>query len=218
MQQVAHFIFDLDGTITHPQPGIVGGYRNAFQLLGLGNKTDDELVPLIGPPLRHVFSKQYGLSEEQTLLGIQYYREYYYQQGGMYEALLFEGMKTLLHTLKENKKTLHIATNKGMLVDKILAHFDVLEYFTTIEHYNEEKGVTTKEQMIENILQAHQIENKNLVVMVGDREHDLSAAKNIGIPSIGVLYGFGDRAELEKFNPLYLVNSVAELHTVLLPI
>ena len=54
--------------------------------------------------------------------------------------------------------------------------------------------------------------------MVGDREHDLSAAKNIGIPSIGVLYGFGDRAELEKFNPLYLVNSVAELHTVLLPI
>jgi phosphoglycolate phosphatase len=210
-----HFIFDLDGTITHPQPGIVGGYRYAFNKLGFPDKPDEELIPLIGPPLKYVFSTIYRLSEEQTESGIRYYREYYYGQGGMYEAIIFEGMKDLFHSLKARQKTLHIATNKALQVDKILSHFDVLEYFTTIEHYNEEKGVTTKEKMIENIVQQHRIQNKNHVVMIGDREHDLSAARSAGVQAVGVLYGFGNKEELEKCLPKYIVHNVAELHSVL---
>jgi phosphoglycolate phosphatase len=33
--------------------------------------------------------------------------------------------------------------------------------------------------------------------MIGDREHDVRAARRTGVHSIGVLYGFGSRAELE---------------------
>lgn len=210
-----HFIFDLDGTITHPQPGIVGGYRYAFNKLGFPDKTDEELIPLIGPPLKYVFSKMYRLPDEQTQAGIEYYREYYYNQGGMYEAIIFEGMKELLQSLKNKNKSLHIATNKALQVDKILAYFDVLDYFTHIEHYNEEKNVVDKETMISNILEKENIRNKNNVVMIGDREHDLSAARNVGVQSVGVLYGFGKKDELEKCLPKYIVHNVAELHSVL---
>jgi len=210
-----HFIFDLDGTITNPQLGIVGGYRYAFDKLGFPNKSDEELVALIGPPLKYVFSKMYGFSEEDSILGVNYYREYYYGQGGMYDAIIFDGMKALFQSLKDKNKTLHIATNKGLHVDKILEHFGVLEFFTSIEHYNEEKDVLNKETMIENILQNENIQDKNNVVMIGDRDHDLGAAKTIGIPSIGVLYGFGNKEELEKCHPKYLANNVAELHQFL---
>lgn len=210
-----HFIFDLDGTITNPQSGIVGGYRYAFDKLGFPNKSDEELVALIGPPLKYVFSKIYGFSEEDSVLGVQYYREYYYGQGGMYDAVIFDGMKALFQSLKDKNKILHIATNKGLHVDKILEHFGVLEFFTSIEHYNEEKNVLNKETMIENILQHENIQDKNNVVMIGDRDHDLGAAKTIGIPSVGVLYGFGNKQELEKCHPKYLANNVAELHQFL---
>jgi len=210
-----HFIFDLDGTITNPQLGIVGGYRYAFDKLGFPNKSDEELVALIGPPLKYVFSKMYGFSEEDSILGVNYYREYYYGQGGMYDAIIFDGMKALFQSLKDKNKTLHIATNKGLHVDKILEHFGVLEFFTSIEHYNEEKDVLNKETMIENILQNENIQDKNNVVMIGDRDHDLGAAKTIGIPSVGVLYGFGNKEELEKCHPKYLANNVAELHQFL---
>jgi phosphoglycolate phosphatase len=210
-----HFIFDLDGTITNPQPGIVGGYRYAFDKLGFPNKSEEELVALIGPPLKYVFSKMYNFSEEDSILGVNYYREYYYGQGGMYDAIIFDGMKALFQSLKDKNKTLHIATNKGLHVDKILEHFGVLEFFTSIEHYNEEKDVLNKETMIENILQNENIQDKNNVVMIGDRDHDLGAAKTIGIPSIGVLYGFGNKEELEKCHPKYLANNVAELHQFL---
>jgi phosphoglycolate phosphatase len=63
----------------------------------------------------------------------------------------------------------------------------------------------------------HQIENKDVVVMIGDREHDLSAAKNMGIHAVGVLYGFGSYEELQKCAPNHIVHSVEELHSTLLP-
>ncbi len=210
-----HFIFDLDGTITNPQPGIVGGYRYAFDKLGFPNKSDEELVALIGPPLKYVFSKIYGFSEEDSVLGVQYYREYYYGQGGMYDAIIFDGMKALFQSLKDKNKTLHIATNKGLHVDKILEHFGVLEFFTNIEHYNEEKNVLNKETMIENILQKEKINDRSKVVMIGDRDHDLGAARIVGVQAVGVLYGFGKRGELESCQPRFIVDNVAELHNVL---
>jgi phosphoglycolate phosphatase len=210
-----HFIFDLDGTITNPQPGIVGGYRYAFEKLGFPDKSDKELISLIGPPLKYVFSKMYEFSEEDAIAGVNFYREYYYGQGGMYDAIIFDGMKDLFQSLKDKNKTLHVATNKGLHVDKILEHFEVLEFFTSIEHYNEEKNVLNKETMIENILQNENITDKSKVVMIGDRDHDLGAAKKVGVQAVGVLYGFGNKEELEKCEPKHMVSNVAELHHVL---
>ena len=210
-----HYIFDLDGTITNPQSGIVGGYRYSFEKLGFPDKPEEEMVALIGPPLKYVFSKIYGFSEEDAVLGVQYYRDYYYGQGGMYDAIIFDGMKALFQSLKDKNKTLHIATNKGLHVDKILEHFGVLEFFTNIEHYNEEKNVLNKETMIENILLKENIKDRSKVVMIGDREHDLGAAKNVGVQAVGVLYGFGNLEELQKCMPKYIVQNVSELHAVL---
>jgi phosphoglycolate phosphatase len=157
----------------------------------------------------------YGFCEADAVSGVDYYREYYYGQGGMYDAIIFDGMKDLFQSLKEKNKTLHIATNKGLHVDKILEYFEVLEFFTCIEHYNEEKNVLNKETMIENILQNENITDKSKVVMIGDRDHDLGAAKKVGIQAVGVLYGFGNKEELEKCEPRHIVSNVAELHSVL---
>jgi phosphoglycolate phosphatase len=217
MQSVQHFIFDLDGTITHPQKGIVGGYHYMLQKLGLPPKTEEELLPLIGPSLNHVLGDIFNLPEKHVTEGIGYYREYYYEKGGMYEAFIFEGMREIFECLAERNRTLHVATNKSLQVDKILGHFGVLSYFKSIEHYSPEKNVVTKEKMIENILEREKISDKNTVVMIGDREHDLFAAKTIGILAIGILHGFGSRKELEACRPDFIVNNVAELHTLLCP-
>ena len=209
-----HLIFDLDGTISNPQQGIVNGYHYAFEKMGIPGKSESELVGLIGPPLRVVFSEIYFFSKEDTDLAIQHYRDYYYGQGGMYENYIFEGMKDLLQELHAKNKLLHVATNKGLYVDKILDYLGVLEYFSSIEHYNEEKGVTQKHQMISNILSFQNAE-KERVLMIGDREHDILAANQVGVQSIGVLYGFGSPEEMQKCRPTYVVSSVSELRDLL---
>lgn len=217
MQGLQHFIFDLDGTITNPQPGIVGGYHFMLNKLRVEDKPDEELIPLIGPPLKYVLSHIFGFSPENVDLGIKYYREYYYEKGGMYEAYIFDGMKDLFKCLKSRNKILHVATNKAYQVDKILEHFEVLEYFSSIEFYNEEKNVISKERMIENILERENITDKRTVVMIGDREHDLLAAKNVGVCAVGVMYGFGSMEELKNCHPDHIVKDVAELRALLCP-
>ena len=69
--------------------------------------------------------------------------------------------------------------------------------------------------MIENILQKEKINDRSKVVMIGDRDHDLGAARIVGVQAVGVLYGFGKREELESCQPRFIVDNVAELHNVL---
>jgi phosphoglycolate phosphatase len=51
--------------------------------------------------------------------------------------------------------------------------------------------------------------------MIGDRKHDLIAARQNGIQSIGVTYGYGDRAELEAAAADAIVDDLNDLFTLL---
>jgi phosphoglycolate phosphatase len=183
--------------------------------MGMPGKSETELVGLIGPPLRVVFSEIYHFTPADTDLAIRHYRDYYYGQGGMYENIIFDGMKDMLAALHEAGNILHVATNKGLQVDKILDFLGVLPFFTRIEHYNEEKGVTQKHQMLANILREQSIQPEE-ALMIGDREHDILAAHHHHMPSIGVLYGFGTREEMDHCRPTYIVDSVPALRKQLL--
>ena len=210
-----HIIFDLDGTISNPEIGILNGYKYTFPKVDLPTPSDEVLRTLIGPPLRVVFEKMYGLSAEQTDFAIKTYRVYYNELGGAYENELYAGMTELLHALHQQGKKLHIATRKGAMTEQILQHFQIRNYFSQIQHYNEEKNITTKEKMIELIMQSENENDKNNVVMIGDRNTDIEAAHYHQIKSIGVSYGFGSKDELERIQPTYLAHNIDELHSVL---
>ena len=210
-----HIIFDLDGTISNPEPGILNGYKYTFPTLDLPTPDDATLRTLIGPPLRMVFEKLYHQSTAKANEAIATYRVYYNQLGGAFENELYEGMPELIHSLSQQKKTLHIATHKGAMCHEILQHFNIRDYFTQLQHYNEEANIITKEKMIELILEKENVKQLDKAVMIGDRHSDIEAAKFTGIKSIGVTYGFGTIEEIEDSKPDYIANNVAELHSLL---
>ncbi|MBK6275330.1 MAG: HAD hydrolase-like protein [Saprospirales bacterium] len=210
-----HFIFDLDGTISNPEKGIVNGYKYAFGKLQIPIPSHQELVQLIGPPLRNVFRDMYGFSEEDTTHAIEVYREYYNHQGGLFENNLFDGIDDLFASLNDKNKTLHVATFKGAAVDIILKHFKIDQHFKHVLFYNEVSNMITKEKMIEYIMQQENANDKNKVVMIGDRKHDLLAAKNVGVKSVGVLYGFGSEAEINACEPDFIAKDIKDLHAIL---
>ena len=47
--------------------------------------------------------------------------------------------------------------------------------------------------------------------MVGDRRHDVEGARAVGLGCIGVLYGYGDRDELERAGAERVVADLGEL-------
>ena len=54
------------------------------------------------------------------------------------------------------------------------------------------------------------------ILMVGDRFYDIQAAREVGIDSLGVLYGYGSEAELRDAGATYIVNTADEIPAVVL--
>ena len=51
--------------------------------------------------------------------------------------------------------------------------------------------------------------------MIGDRKFDIEGAHACGLPAVGVLYGYGDRAEMEAAKADFIVATVKELREFL---
>lgn len=172
---------------------------------------EETLRKFIGPPLAESFQRYYGLSAEEAKRAIEYYREYY-TAGGMFENKVYEGIPELLEGLKAAGKTLIVATSKPELfAEQILEHFDLARYFDCIAGASMDEVRVNKDEIIDYALDKCGIKDKRQMVMIGDREHDIFGAKRNGLASIGVLFGFGSREELESAGADYIVETPEEI-------
>jgi len=212
-----YILFDLDGTLTDPGLGITNSVAHALTHFGITVTDRTELYRFIGPPLMDSFMEYYGFTEEQAQEAVKVYREYFADRGWA-ENTVFEGIEDLLAALVAEGKTLLIATSKPLVfAEKILHHFGLAKYFTHIcgVALQAPRGYS-KADVIREALHKTGVTDLSTAVMVGDRHHDIDGAKALGLESIGVLYGYGDREEHERAEADVIVESVAELRSVLL--
>ena len=190
-----YLLFDLDGTLTDPGEGITNSVIYALKKWGIEVKDRRELYPFIGPPLSASFSKYYGFSESDSLKCVEYYREYF-RDKGIFENRVYSGIPELLETLQRSGKRLVLATSKPELFAKrILEHFDLTRYFFFVAGASMDESRNKKADVIRYALKELGEPERDRVVMIGDREQDVTGAKLNGLDSIGVLYGYGDREE-----------------------
>ena len=210
-----YILFDLDGTLTNPKLGITKSIQYALRSKGIDITELDSLTKYIGPPLRDTFM-DFGFNEEEVLELITKYREYY-KGTGLYENEVYAGIKELLHKLKEQGKRIYTATSKPEKFAKIiLEHFKLDHYFDDICGASMDNSRSTKEEVIRYALSKNKITELSEVVMIGDREHDVEGARKVGIASIGVLFGYGDRDELESAGAERLAGTVEELNDIIM--
>lgn len=209
-------LFDLDGTLTDPGLGITNSVATALRCLGIPAPPRQELYKFIGPPLLDSFRTYYGMEEEQARRAVVHFREYF-RDTGIFENTVYEGIPELLADLKAAGRTVVLATSKPEeFALRILEHFDLLRYFDTAAGATMGEARTDKAEVIAYALEKAGVTDRSAVVMVGDREHDvLGAAKN-GLPCIGVLFGYGSRAELEAAGAAAIAADVAGLRDLLL--
>ena len=72
-----HLFFDLDGTLTDSQDGILNSFKNVFIHFGLEIPDYQTLCTYIGPPLPFTFTEILGFSKEKTEESIKVFRNYY---------------------------------------------------------------------------------------------------------------------------------------------
>lgn len=208
-------LFDLDGTITDSAPGIVNSVIYALKKFGIEETDREKLLQFIGPPLTESFHRFYGFTEEESWKAVEYYREYYAEKG-IFECTVYEGLEDALKKIKESGRKILVATSKPEVYAKrIIEHFGLTKYFDYIAGMELDGGRGTKAQVIEYALETCKIKNRDEILMIGDREHDVFGAESLGIDCVGVLYGFGSREELEKAGAKYVISRPEDLINIL---
>lgn len=210
-------LFDLDGTLTDPKEGITKSVAYALQHFGIQVENLDSLTCYIGPPLAVSFPEYHGISEEDTPTAVAKYRERF-SDVGWAENLVYDGIEQMLAALKQAGKKLLVATSKPeVFAIRILEHFGLNGYFDLIcgapMHAPKGHG---KADVIRDALERAGISELSGAIMVGDRLHDVEGAHKIGLPCIGVLYGYGDREEMEACRADYIAEDVETLRAMLL--
>ncbi|MBR5268204.1 MAG: HAD family hydrolase [Lachnospiraceae bacterium] len=202
-----NILFDLDGTLTDPGMGITNSVMYALKKFKIDVEDRTSLYRFIGPPLKGSFEEFYGFSEEQSELAVQYYREYFKKQG-MLENEVYDGIPELLKQLREKNKTLIVATSKPEpFTLEILRHFQLLDYFNFVAGATMDDTRNKKSDIIRYALESCHITDKSTAVMIGDRKHDIIGAKENGLDSIGVLFGYGDYEELKAAGATYIAET-----------
>jgi len=209
-----YILFDLDGTLTDPGLGITNSIMYALKKFGIEETDRTSLYRFIGPPLRESFQRFYGFTEEQSEQATAYYREYFSDRG-LYENAVYDGVETMLKTLQEQGRTLILATSKPeVFAVEILRYFKLEQYFTLIAGATMDASRNKKSDVIAYAIEKSGITDSAKAVMIGDREHDILGAKENGLASIGVLYGYGNRAELTAAGADHIAAAAADILTL----
>lgn len=206
------YIFDLDGTLTESEPGIVRSVQYALAQMGIEGYSREDLRFVVGPPLMHSFQNALGMTQADAYRAVALYKERYAVKG-CFENSVYPGVPALLRSLKAQGAYLAVATAKPEpFARKILAHFGLDRYFDAVAAPRDEDEAPFKERLVRKALP----QGDCRACMVGDRDLDILAGKACGIDTVGALYGYGDRAELEGAGAGHIVESVEQLTQLLM--
>lgn len=206
-------LFDLDGTLTDSGEGIINCAQLALRHFGIQADDRQALRRFVGPPLRESFPA-FGVPEERVEEAVTVFRSRYLTVG-KFENFPYPGIRELLEDLRAAGMDLYVATSKPeSTAVEILTKFELAGYFTKICGAAMDGTRDAKEDVIRCLLA--ELPQEEVPIMVGDTVFDVVGARALGIPTIGVTWGYGDAAEMEAAGAVALAVSTEELKTLLL--
>lgn len=210
MEQYKLIVFDWDGTLIDSIARIVSSMQNAASICGLASSSDNDTKAIIGLSLSkaiRVLYPEISFNLEQQLID-EYKRQY--RETNITPSPLLEGVHPLLTHLKNQNRSLAVATGKAREgLARVWKETNMAEFFNS-SICSDEAASKPNPDMLIRLLEEFKIEPEQ-ALMVGDSIHDLKMAANAGVDSIGVTMGVDDKRELIKYNPVTIVHSLKEL-------
>jgi phosphoglycolate phosphatase len=206
-----HILFDLDGTLTDPFPGITRSIQHALESLDHHPPLAEDLRWCIGPPLKASFETLLG--PDRAHLADQALGKYRERFGtvGLFENAVYAGIGEVLQELKLRGHVIRLATSKPtVFASRIVEHFGLRKYFDSVDGSELDGTRTDKVELIAHILDREAIRPDD-AVMIGDREFDMIGARHNGVRGLGVLWGYGSLEELTAAGAAACVAAPEEL-------
>ena len=189
-------LFDLDGTLTDNYPGITRSIAYALERLDAPLPDAAALRRCVGPPLRESFAWLLGTGDAATIeAAIGLYRERYGDVGWR-ENIVYDGIEDALAALAQAPARLFLCTSKPeVFARRIVTLFGLSTHFRGVYGADLAGTFDDKVKLLRHLADTERIDTSR-AVMIGDRAHDIRAARMNGARVVGVAWGYGTPEEL----------------------
>ncbi|KAA6319216.1 Phosphoglycolate phosphatase [termite gut metagenome] len=206
-------IFDLDGTLLNTIADLAQSTNHALRKLGFPTHEEEAYNFMVGNGINKLFERALPEREKtmENILRIRTEFIPYYDEYNMDKTLPYPGIVELLQTLQEHGKMTGVASNKYHAATlKLISHYFPQINFTAV--FGQRDGIVPKPNpaIVYNIMKIAKV-SKDKVLYVGDSGVDIQTAKNSGVSSCGVTWGFRPRRELEDFHPDFIVDKAEDI-------
>jgi phosphoglycolate phosphatase len=191
-------LLDLDGTLSDSRPGIEACFRHTLHALGHDPADAGDLTWAVGPPIAVSLRRMLEpFADDRVDLALTVYRERY-SSVGIYDCSVYPGVVEMLGAARDHGLALYIATSKRRdFAERVMDFLGLRAYVQGVHGAEPGGGLDRKQDLLAHILTVQRLTAADCV-MLGDRLHDIEAAKANAIRSIGALWGYGGIDELKK--------------------
>ena len=209
-------IFDLDGTLADTLTSIAYFSNASLSRFGLEEIEKEKYKKMVGNGaktlVRRMVDAVGGTDEQFERVYEDYVRTY--DEDFMYLTTAYDGIIDMLHALKENGIKVAILSNKPDSTTKKIAQELFGDALVDL-CYGGREGVPLKPDptAVLGIIEEFGVSLEDCLY-IGDTNTDIQTAKNAGLTSIGVLWGFRDREELASSGADYIVSHPLEISQI----
>ncbi|QUS54462.1 HAD-IA family hydrolase [Pseudovibrio brasiliensis] len=211
-------VFDCDGTLADSQDNIMIGFTAAYRSVDLPLPSRDEILETVGLTLHVAFEKLLGRKDPELIdRMVKGYQQVVWEmrsKGRDYDPL-YEGAIEALKELEGREDVLlGIATGKHSRGMKHLISLHELEgVFTTMQTADVAPSKPNP-GMIFQAMSETGVDLEN-TIMIGDTTFDMQMARNAGVKSVGVTWGYHSADDVKSAGATYVIDHFKELIPVL---
>lgn len=194
-------IFDLDGTLSDSIASIKYCGDRTLERFGYGPFPEADYKYFVGDGAANLVKRALSASGDKELVHFEeayaLYREYF-AADCMYQVKPYDGIPELLAELKARGLKLAVLSNKphGQTIDVIETLFGK-DCFDHIQGQKESIPIKPDPAGVFQILEQFGL-TADEVLYLGDTATDMKTGKSAGAFTVGALWGFRDRQELEE--------------------
>lgn len=206
-------LFDLDGTVIDTVADCACAINRTMEIFSFPKHTDDEVRSYLNNGARMLIRRAMPENEAHNEKLVDEVLSAYigiYRECCTVDSKVYDGVMPMLEELAANGAKLGIVTNKPDVQTKLMIPHYFGKLFGYYEGNSEKAPVKPDARRVDMALEVLGKKRED-TFFVGDSAVDVATAKNAGIPSVGVAWGFAGVAPFEENIPTRIVYSPMEI-------
>ncbi|NDO18363.1 HAD family hydrolase [Lachnospiraceae bacterium MD329] len=214
MRKISVCIFDLDGTLTDTIRAITHFGNMALEEFGMSGLSVEDYKIYVGDGRDKLIHRILSAHNADTPDLFEKVRDVYdagYESDYLYDTNAYDGIKDVLYGLKQRGIKIAVCSNKpDNVVHFVTDNIFGKNYFDAVSGVID--GMPTKPNP-HTALKIAEMFNAapSECLFLGDTNVDIFTAKNAGMTSVGVLWGFRSREELTQAGADYIAEKPRDI-------